>query len=264
MHSYTLVITNTWNEILTYRVNFVMWRMRNIIQLAGTYALWLTLLAQGDSIFGYTREMLITYILGVYLITSIVASTRTTEIGTDILNGNLSNYLIRPLNYFGYYIARDIGDKFANILLTLGELTILFLLIHPVLFIQTNILILLGFLLALFLALCLQFILYVLVSILAFWSDDVWGIRFIYLVVASFFMGAYFPLDMLPEPFFSIFQALPFQYLLYFPLKIYLGEMPLMSFITGMLVCLLWIIVLYLVTKMLWQKGIKSYTAYGR
>ncbi len=33
MKKYYIIARNTWDEMLTYRVSFIMWRVRNIIAL---------------------------------------------------------------------------------------------------------------------------------------------------------------------------------------------------------------------------------------
>src|SRR6185312_12733365 len=101
--AYWLVAKNTWDEALTYRLNFAVWRLRVFLSLISTYFLWLTLLPTGSTIASYNQNAMLTYIVGGAILYAIVMSTRTAMVADDIVQGNLSNYLIRPVNYLLYY-----------------------------------------------------------------------------------------------------------------------------------------------------------------
>lgn len=249
--------------MLTYRLSFVMWRLRNVLQLLTIYFLWSSLITSRQTLFGYSQSLMLTYIIGTSFLSAIVLSTRTHEIGENINSGDLSSFLIRPMNYFGYWFAKDVGDKLMNISFSIVELTGLFFLLHPPLFIQTDIVFLLFFVLAACLAVLLNFLIGAIISMIGFWSPEVWAPRFIFFILINFFAGALFPLDIFPKPVFQIFQLLPFQYLLFFPIKIYLGQMSLQIIFQGICISLVWIFLLWYGVMLTWKKGIKMYTAYG-
>lgn len=264
MGKYFLAAKNTWNEILTYRVNFIMWRVRVILQLLATYFLWLAITQNQHIVFGYTQNMMLTYILGTTLVFSIVLATRTQNIGENINKGDLSIFLLRPINYFLYWFWVDIGDKSMNIFFTLIELTIIIALLHPLIFLQTDTFYLIVTAVSLMLAITLNFLISVLLGLIGFWSAEVWGPRFLFYTTITFFSGTLFPLDIMPKNIFAIFQLLPFTYLLFFPLKVYLGQLPPEAIFTGFTVMVFWILCTGFLVRVVWHKGLKAYTAYGR
>ncbi len=264
MHKYLRVFVNIWGEIFTYRLNFAMWRFRVVLQLLTVYFLWSTLLMGRTSIFGYTTSQMLTYVLGTSFISSIVLSTRTFQIGEQINDGTLSNFLIKPISYIIYWFAYDLGDKAMNIFFSIIELTLILFIFRPPLFLQANPLFLFLGLLATFLAVLLYFFFGFLLGLLGFWSNETWGPRFIFFIIINFFAGSLFPLDILPKGVFKVLELLPFPYLLYFPLKIYLGQLPLSAIIQGLFVSTLWVGVLYLSSRFIWLKGLKLYGAEGR
>lgn len=264
MKKYWIVIKNTWHEMLIYRLNFTMWRLRVTLQLLTLYFFWFAITSQSTNIFGYSQKLMITYILGTSLISSIVLSSRTGEVGENINNGDLSIFLIRPVNYFLYWFARDIGDKAMNILFSIGELTIIFFILKPPWFLQPNVNFIILCILSSLLALFLYFLINLLLGFIGFWSPEVWGPRFIFYIIVTFFAGGLFPLDILPKPLFNFFQFLPFTYLMYFPIKIYLGQLSYPQIYTGLSICFVWIIIMYFIVQTVWIKGLKSYTAQGR
>lgn len=264
MHTYFRVFANTWGEILSYRFNFVMWRFRVLLQLLTMFFLWNALIPQNGNLFGYTSSQMLTYILGTSLIGSIVMSTRTAEIGDQINNGTLSNFLTKPISYMKYWFARDMGDKAMNIVFSLFEITLLVLLFKPTLFIQTDPFYILFALLSAFISMIMYFFFNYLLGLFGFWSNEIWGPRFIFWILINFFAGSLFPLDILPDPIFEVLKLLPFTYLLYFPLKIYLGSLGFSTIIEGLFVSVFWTFALYVVVRFTWNKGLKIYGAEGK
>lgn len=79
VRKYWLVAKNTWEETLTYRLNFAMWRVRTVLQLLTLYFLWLSVLPKDTTLLGYTQPFMLTYILGTSLISSIVLASRSSN-----------------------------------------------------------------------------------------------------------------------------------------------------------------------------------------
>src|SRR5258708_2531080 len=254
MRLYFQVAKNTWDEMMTYRFNFMMWRVRNVFQLLTVYYLWLAVTPQNGQIFGYSRSLLLTYVLGASLVGSIVFSTKTQEMGDNINNGELSQFLIRPIKYLGYWFARDIGDKLVNISFAVAELTIVYFILQPPIFLQSHPTTLLLSVLAVFLAVIINFFIGTLLGIISFWSPEVWAPRFIFFMLVSFFAGGLFPLDILPISLQRIFALLPFSYLQYFPIKIYLGKLSSPELLYGFTIAIFWSFVLYILVTIVWQR----------
>lgn len=264
MKQYWQVAKNTWDQTLMYRTSFVLYRIREVFQLLSLYFIWFFVTGQTEIFFGYTQSMMITYVLLTALVGDIVFATRTTTIAHDINQGILNNFLLKPQSFFKYYFARDLGDKAMNIVFVLFELSIIYLILRPDLFLQSNIFFLLLFILSTLLGLVLHFFISVLLGFIGFWSNEGWGPRFIFYQMIAFFSGGLFPLDMLPKPIFTLFQFLPFTYLNFFPIKVYFGQLSVIEIIGGFVICSVWIGIMYYVVQFVWKKGLKSYTALGQ
>ncbi len=264
MRKYLQVIKSTVGEYVAYRLSFVLWRFRIVIQLLITYFLWWAIFSQKQTLFGYTQQAILTYILLSSLVRPIVMGTRTQEVGMLIVNGDLANFLLRPFRILSYFVSRDIADKFLNLCFAVFEVSVFLYILKPPLFLQVNVLTLLLTVLALGIGTVLFFYFSLLLSLFGFWTPDVWAPRFLSFVLTEFFAGMLFPLDILPKPLFTISQLLPFSYFIYFPLKVYLGELSQISLIQGISVGLIWILFFHLLYKLIWTKGIKVFTAVGR
>lgn len=254
----------TWEEYMTYRLNFVLWRVRMVMQLLVTYFLWWAIFSGRSQFFGYSQSMILTYVMLSSIVRTIVLGTTTMEIGDLINQGNLSNYLVRPIKFMRYYMARDAADKLLNIAFAIVEVLLLLLILRPPLFVQTNIIPLLLAGCAILLGTVLYFGFSMLLGFLGFWTPDVWAPRFLSFVIMEFFAGGLFPLDILPHPLFALSQSLPFYYFIYFPLKLYLGQIPTNAITTGFAVGILWVGGFGYLMHVVWRKGLRVYTAEGR
>jgi ABC-2 type transport system permease protein len=263
MKKYLQVIKSTIDEVTTYRFNFTMWRFRNVLQLLTVYFLWFTVTPQQGQIFGYSQSAIITYVLGASILGSVVLSTRTHEIGENINNGDLSMFLAKPWSYFGYWFARDIGDKAFNIGFSIFELIILYLILKPTLVLSSDPGVILLTVAAVFLAVLINFLIGCLMGMVGFWSSDVWAPRFIFFILVGFLAGGAFPLDIFPGWIQNAFQYSPFTYLLYFPLKIYLESLTIQQVLNGFVAAASWVVLLYLATFIVWRRGLKMYSGHG-
>ena len=271
IQAYLQIIKGTWAEYMMYRLNFVMWRLRMVMQLLVTYFLWWAIFGTKENLpageagfFGYTQSMILTYVLLTSIVRSVVLGTTTMEIGDLINQGNLSNYLVKPIHFFSYYAARDAADKALNLLFAIGELVILFIILRPPIFVQTDPLYLGLAVVSVLLGAVLYFYFSMILGFLGFWTPDVWGPRFISFVVMEFFAGSLFPLDILPRALFAFSQALPFSYFIYFPIKVYMGQVGLPAIIQGVSTGILWVAGLWYLATVLWKRGLKAYTAEGK
>jgi len=264
LRKYLRVISGSWAEFTAYRLNFVLWRVRMVMQILVVYFLWWAIFSSHTVLFGYTQSMMLTYVLLSSIIRSIVLGTRTDEVGDVINEGNLSNFLVRPINFFRYYMARDLADKALNVLFAVAEIALLIVLLHPPVFLQADIGILFLSSIAVVMGMTLYFCVSMLLGFLGFWIPDFWAPRFLLFIIIEFFAGGFFPLDILPEPFFAVARSLPFSYLLYFPLKVYLGQVPPGSIVLEFGVGLLWVSVLCAALGIVWRKGLRAYAAERR
>lgn len=94
---YFPIVKNTWSEYMVYRLNFVLWRVRNVLRLLTIYFLWTAIFKAREEVFGYQQKEILTYILIGQILSATVFSTRTSEVGSEINDGRLANFLLKPL-----------------------------------------------------------------------------------------------------------------------------------------------------------------------
>lgn len=261
MNKYFSLFQITLQEIFAYRLNMLMWRVRQVFVFLIPFFIWKSILWQGGDIYGYSFAAIMTYLFGTTILRSLVMGSRTVDLGWMINSGALTIPLMRPINIFSFFFVRDLADKLFNLSFMFLELPLIYLIFRPPVFLQSDPLVLLYAVCSTLLAILIYFYINVIFGSLAFWSRDVWAPRFLLMVIMEFATGAMFPLDMLPLVWQKVMLFTPFPYLLFVPLKIYLGSSTTYLQLFGSFV---WVVILGLLAKFIWNKGIKSYEAEGR
>lgn len=263
---YLQVTKTSWQAGFVYRLSFVMWRVRMVVQFLALIFLWKAILHDRTAAFGYSDAQLLTYIIGTSIIRSLVFSSRSIDAQGEISSGDLSNYLLKPINYFKYWFARDVSDKLLNSLFMVGETIVFVLLLGIPLFIQSNLWLFLLALTASILAMIMYYYFSFLISMTTFWlpEENGWPQRFLVFMLMEFLAGGLFPLTILPNPLYNVVKFLPTAYFLNHPLQIYLGRTSVSEALIIVGTMVVWIVVLGSLCKWVFHQGLKVYGAYGR
>lgn len=267
MKKYLSIIKISLAQELAYKLNFIVWRIRNIIQILVFFFLWTSVFADSyKNLFGYSKEMIVAYTFLLIFIRALVLSSKSTDASGHISNGDLSNYLIKPISYFKYLITRDISTKLLNITCSFFEIIILLFILRPNIYLQTNPVNLILFLISIFIAMFIFFNIVMIANSVSFWVPELgWGAHFLILVVmVEFLSGAFFPLDVFPNIVLNLLKLTPFPYLVFVPIKIYLTESNIVENLVSIVVGGTWSVVLWFLMNNIWSKGLKRYEAVGR
>lgn len=263
----SLAIFNiSFRQEFAYKVNFLMWRLRNILQFLVIFYLWDTVFENSQkNIFGYDRATIFTYVFGVLLLKSFVLSVRSSDVAGEIADGRLTNYLLKPVNYFKYWFVRDFAAKTLNIMFAVVEFSILYAIFKPTIYFPVNLANIFFFLVSLAIATVLYFLILLIFEMGPFWyPEQAWGLVFLLFIFVDFLGGGIFPLDILPSNIQTLVYLTPFPHLLFTPLQIFLGKINGVEVLQTILIASTWTIVLWFILRRLWFLGLKSYRSEGR
>lgn len=263
MKKYWTVFKTSWQEILTYRFNFLMGRLRSIIFLLLLYYVWLGLAAKSGNFAGYTSIELATYVFGASILKSSILGRHIDRTAQEINSGMFSKYLCMPINFPAFVFSRELAERAVYFLSSIFEVTIFALILKADLLFQSAPKTLLFFVIAIILADMLYFILSFLVNLMAFWSREAGGPLFLFQWILEFTSGEFYPLDIVSPGLFSFFVFLPFVYIIFYPMMIYLGKLSEPQIFKIFALQIFWIIVLAILAKTMWQKGLRKYSGEG-
>lgn len=263
LKKYLTVFKLSWEEVLEYRFNFLMGRVRSLVLLLTLYFLWTTVFAEKSNLFGFSRDQIITYVLGSTFLFSFVFVHSMDDIAWAVAEGYLSTFLLQPLSFLGYLAVRRIASRLMQLLTTVAELVVFVILVRPQFFTQLNSEILLLSFVALLSAIVLFTLLDFIAGITAFWTIHAYGPRFAFKMLMEFTSGRFFPLNILPAVLFKITNFLPFSFLVFFPLNAYLGRLTTPEIYQGLLTQITWIAILFVALSIVWRRGLRRYEAVG-
>lgn len=247
---------------INYRLNFFLGRIRNIVILLVLYTLYSTLTKTG-SFAGYTREEFLTYIFLLHILRNFIFGSQSRLAATEINDGTFSSYFSKPLGHPLYIYMRELAERVTLVFTSVFELFVFWLIVKPNLIFQTNFSLLLYFGISVLLAHFLYFVFSYMVSMIAFWSREAMGPRFLFEWLLEMTSGAYFPLSILSSTVVTVLQFLPFMYMMYIPIQIYLQKIPLSEIPSTLFIQTIWVVVLFVAAYGLWKLGLKKYTSEG-
>lgn len=260
-HIFKLGLQNT----AAYRTNFFFRAVFNLVPLVAALALWRAIFADGkESIAGYTLVQMLSYYL---IVTMVEITTAVTEdewqIATDIKDGQISQFLLRPLGYFQYRLCLFSANRVIYTAVAFLPMTVIVCWNLQYLLPPANFLSLLGFVCSLALSAMLQFLLAYLTALLAFWVLEISTMSFMLLAAQRIASGEMFPLDLLPDWLNRTLMLTPFPYCVFFPASVYMGRVEGTALAQGLFMQGLWIVALFVLVRLVWSRGLRTYTAVG-
>ena len=120
-----------------------------------------------------------------------------------------------------------------------------------------------AYVLSLFMGFLLGYFLEVTIGLIGFWFLEVSSLLFLYMLLSFFLSGHMFPLDMLPYPWRQLVSLLPLKYLAYFPAAVFLGKVNSQQLMEGLIIEAAWIVGLMVLSRVMYNRGLKRYSGYG-
>lgn len=141
--------------------------------------------------------------------------TLTRRIDQEVRSGQLAYLLGRPSSYVLYNFAQYLGERLVRFAIN-GAVAFVVALVFvgPPHFTWMGIV---AWPLVTSLALCIDFVAYFTIGLLAFWTEETQSFALIFSRLTLVLGGVLAPLEIFPQPLRSIAQALPFSAILYGP-----------------------------------------------
>ncbi len=262
-HVFSIGIQNN----LTYRFNFLARAIFGFIPLIAVLSMWRTIYAgkaAGESVGAYSLSEMISYYLLVTVVDALTAVNEDDwQIATDIKEGNISQFLLKPIDYQAYRLCLFFSGRITYLLVATIPLALFVLYFRSYFVFPPNGWIFICFLISTAFTALIQFFISYMMAMLAFWVLEV--STFIYILFAFEYLasGHLFPLDILPPAVERALFFTPFPYQLYFPISIYLGKTTGPDLLRGLVVQGSWVLLAFGLARFAWRRGVKKYSAVG-
>ncbi|MBS3949711.1 MAG: hypothetical protein KGZ53_03465 [Peptococcaceae bacterium] len=221
--------------------------------------LWGALLGADSSIAGFSRQQLVWYLMATE---SIMLSNARIErrIEDDVKSGAVAYILIRPLHFVWYQCAIYFGESASSLIFNILIGSIIATLLVGVPPISVGFLPLI--LVVMTLAFLLQFLIKIFLALLAFWVEDTGPFFWIYSKVLFTLGGLFVPIDIYPEWLRRVTVAMPFNYILYQPARLFVN-FNLASFVQVLGIQAMWSVLLTALVLYIYKQGVKKVSVNG-
>ncbi len=250
---------------LEYRFEFFVGILSTLFPIVIQVFLWLSLYKGSgqQTMYGYSFPQMLAYIAIAGAVGKFVVTGIENMVNIDIHTGGLAAFIVKPVKYVPFRLLQAIGQKFTSFVTMFIFTAVAIIALKITVGFEISLYSVGLFIAVLLLALFLNFFIFFIISLSSFWLTEVGRFFHALQVVIMVASGGVFPITIFGDTYVAISRFLPFQYTSYFPISVMTGVLPVEEILTDMLVQIIWITVLLVLSKIIWQAGIKQYVAVG-
>lgn len=182
----------------------------------------------------------------------------------DIKQGQLVNYLTKPISYYQIMILSEIPYRMLQALYAFIILGVALFFFPGALRITLNPLHLPLVVLIFILGYLLSFTFKMSLAYTSFWFKDARGLFELMVIITIIFSGGIMPITMYPPVVQAMSNILPFAYSGYYCITALQGAVSLFGLFHIIAIQGIWLCTLLIVHNALWRNGIKEFTAVGQ
>jgi len=259
-------------ERLAYRGDFMFGTLMRFLPVITQIFLWWSIFESisptdpnAGRLLGFSFRDMVAY----YLLTMVGRAFSSmpglsSSIAIKIRDGEIKKFLVQPVELVSFLFWSRVAHKVAYFTVATIPFIIVFVVCRDFFPVGLpNVWTMLAFILSLFLSFMLGFYLEACIGLVGFWMLEVSSLLFVYMLFQFFLSGHMFPLEILPEPWFTIINFLPLKYLAYFPAAVALGKVQGTALVVDLLMLVGWTIFFAILSQVLYRLGLKRYSGFG-
>lgn len=247
---------------LQYRASNAIWMIGGVLESLVFLVVWSTVArGEGGEIAGFGPREFAAYYVAALVVNHLTFSWIMHEFQYFIQTGQFSFVLLRPLHPIHGDLADNVAYKLVMLVVLLPAGALLWLLFEPRFVVGPGLALAFP---AVLLAFALRFTLDWTLALAAFWTTRVSALNQTYFAVMMFFSGRVAPVVLLPDLLRDAGNALPFYWIVGFPVELMIGRVTPGQALTGFAVQLAWIAAALALQAALWRSALRQYSAVGQ
>lgn len=259
---YAFLARNSFLTALSFRWRTLLSFFAGTVQILVQYFLWQALYAHVPTFDGIGLQDMLSYLVLNTLQSAFYGMRVGSRLATSINDGSIAADLLKPLRIKLTYAAYETGGILADLCVRILPMLLVwavFLRVKgpaaPSALAAAVLFLLLGIL--------LHYQVEVIIGQLAFWLQETWYLRWFQRALSYLFSGSLVPLWFYPQWLRWAAEALPFRFISFVPLSLYLGKTPLSTVPALLSSALIWQLVLGLLERLVWSRGIRQIVIHG-
>lgn len=255
MKKYVEIFKYSLKQNFTFKANYIFSIFSLSIHLFVFNELWSYIL-QGKEILGLTKNQLIWYIIITEFIS--YSSNKTyRNVSTMVKNGEIANFLIKPIDYIRYKFMEDISVAIKVFINVISIVIIGLILTGPIRVTASTII---FTVVSASISIITEIFIQIFIGLLAFKIEDNEGI---WLIVQKLSILVVFtPIEFYPNIFQKILYCMPTTYMVYAPARIFIG-LDIKNTVVLILIEFICLIIWYIGTRLLYKKGVEQINVNG-
>lgn len=249
-------------NILAYRLRYYTGIITYFIYVSIYYFIWKAIFTHSSSIEGFNFSQILTYVAVGWIIRSFYYSNIDQQMATQVVEGKLAMDLIKPVNIQFMYMAQALGESIFRLALLTGPTALILAWVYPLqgpaskqhlaLFVASSSL-------SFFIVGSINFA----VGTLAIRLKSILGLLRAKYFLLELFSGLLIPISFFPSVFQKAFAWLPFQYISYIPVLIYLGKLRGLPLLAALAKQFFWVLALLFFSDLMWRWSSRKITIQG-
>ncbi|HUU13975.1 MAG TPA: ABC-2 family transporter protein [Terriglobia bacterium] len=247
---------------LAYRLRYYTGIVTYFIYVSVYYFIWKAIYEHSAEIEGFDFSQILTYIAVGWIIRSFYFNNIDQELAYQVTEGRLAMDLIKPVNTQLMYVAQALGESLFRLGLLTVPTALILLLVYPIRrpssglhFVGFSASVVLSF----FIVAGINFA----IGTFAIRLKSILGLLRAKYFLLELFSGLLLPISFFPEILQKILNYLPFQYISYIPVLIYLGKLNGLEILRALGIQVFWVFALFALGDALWRWSSRKITIQG-
>ncbi len=251
------------SEFTSYRSNIYMNFLFGCVPILVYLLLWKAIYRNDLSdLGGYSYDQMITYYVMVSLLHDVLdVRSNTVKLAEMIEDGSIHNYLLKPIGFFSLNFKLYKAEKIIYLISISLPYAILCLVLHKHIYLKLDHFP--FFIISSCIAFVLKYFMGCILGLLTTWLEEISGLLDLWNNIERFLSGGLIPLSILPKKVFTLLSFLPFKYMLFVPVDIYLGNMDLDQIYMALAIQAGWCIIFGFLLLIIKKKAFRKYSGYG-
>lgn len=263
--AYLPFATNVFQRLISYKANVIIFLFGEFMMLATSYYLWRAIYksTSNTAINGFSLNEMIIYVLMSFLTSLMISVDISYDISKEVKDGSIAINLIKPISYE----KRMMFQAFGNVMYNFVVIFILGFIAINILFYKytasLSVINILLYIISTIFGILINFYFSYTFGLLSFKITNMWGLSQIMQSIVQLLSGALIPIVFFPRIVQKLITFLPFSSTIYTPTMIYLGKLTGISLIKALFIQIIWIVILAIIAKLMWNTLVKKLTILG-
>jgi ABC-2 type transport system permease protein len=246
-------------ELVAFRGEVFIWILTTTMPLI-MYAMWSTI-AREAPVGRFDEGTFASYFLSTLVVRQLTSAWIVWELNFTIRNGGLSTVLIKPVHPLLFYAAQNLGALPFRALV-LFPIAALAYVVIPGIQLEIDALHLGLYVATTFLAWLLTFLIQSMFGLLALYTQQSLSFQEAWFGLWALLSGYLIPLELIPRVQ-AFANWLPFRSMGSLPTEILLGHLEGAALVQGVATQAAWVALCFIVVRLVWDRAIRRFEAYG-